>query len=629
VVDRRRLRAELGGDRDSAGAGRLMLKVTREGFPQCDEADVGRTIPFWFNTTKRVLGIGLVVGVVDILAEDLDAPPAGSGVAVGGPTTRIVFSDADAFARLQPTGRLQLGGERIRYTTKLPSILSVTGLIRGEDGTEPEDHRAGDTVHEILPELVYAFAWNPREATHPHRSLDAIYLGGRKKAPADAPAHTITLDDRAWVPGHSLVIVRFDMSGLIGAQVPAHLPDKAPPQRAPRPVGGEIPPDARPVWPPPPSWFQSLGAAATPGPVGIPGGGFGIAFPGGGDVSYLDPSGQLGVVEADLTGLEDDVAGTITGTPSALITRPAHIVRTTLREAWAERTDAQYDLVSFADTHALQVLDGLEWACGYAGEAFSSWREEVLIHGKAHLYQEGGRWTYTYQRRPEVAHVVTPQQDGGGVGPTFGFTVRTALTTRLICLWNRPPFQRTFVALSDRIRRYGVQEGRGLALPWITTEAPAKLLARFWLGQWDTMRSTVQLARLPGDALVVAAADGIRVETPLTAAWGGAGQLVYRALMLQDSLDAGQYQLGGEEADGPQVALPTPSRLRVTTSLSLGTPVGLRVAAASRARGPILVAGGRAIDWGAELAVLAAGGHTPSACDDGPICDTPGVGGDD
>jgi hypothetical protein len=201
--------------------------------------------------------------------------------------------------------------------------------------------------------------------------------------------------------------------------------------------------------------------------------------------------------------------------------------------------------------------------------------------------------------------------------------------TRLVTTWHVPPFQRAFVELSDRWRRYGVQEGRGLALPWITTEAPARLLARFWLSQWDTMRATVHGPRLPPDVLIVAAADGFRVEHPVTAAWGGGSQLVFRALMLQDNVDEGLYQLGGEEADGPQVALPTPSRLRVTTSLSLGTPVGLRLAAASRARGPILVAAGRAIDWGTELAVLAAGGHTPSACDDGPICDTPGVGGDD
>ncbi len=558
-----------------------MFEFSRTQFLKLNVQDEGRVAPFIFGPMKRLVPIGYQTGPVERLAEALTATTPSSGWVVK--ATNLTLFD-----RFNPTGKIQIGRERFGYTGKNRSQLEFTGITRALDSTTAEGHEAGDSIYEVLATYRYVVCENPR-LTHFTRSVDQVYLDGRILKSTDKPIVTVNLDDRTVVAGRSFVTLSVNVSDLTGEQVQS-------PGAGLSTVGyaqwgvGTTPDPPRPGYRM--VWFELLRLdgrialavswkARYERTVG------GAGDKGAGDLQ----APVIGTLEVDVTGLQDDALGTITGTPTSLLERPAHVIRALLREAWGERDDANYDLTSFATTHALQLADGIRWRLAFEGAGFAGWTRDVLLAGKAHLYNNG-RWRYVYRARPTSVYTFTTDdvpggEDGPPTGPTFSFTPRTDLVTELTVAYDVGLTRRTF-PLRDQsaVDRSGIQRARSLDLEWIYDEPIAQFLGAYWLGQWSRQRVRVTVDT-PWRAIGLEGYDGFTCDVPLMTTWGKA-HMVFLLTDVGFNLDDTVLSIQGEEGESPGLALRGPWRIALPRSLQLlgawrlgtpsaapiGTPIG-------------------------------------------------------
>lgn len=271
------------------------------------------------------------------------------------------------------------------------------------------------------------------------------------------------------------------------------------------------------------------------------------------------PVPQLGQVTADIEGLQDDATGTITGTPTQLLTRPAWITHLLLREAWQETAAGLIHTASFAATHAKQVAAGLEWGLLYAGQPFLDWRRTAALQGRAEVFYEAAQWYYLWRERRAPTYTFTTRTTLHPSAPreamaVFGFTGATDITTRLVVEYGVGQFLRTLSLTSTRaVERYGLQEARRLELPWIDSEVVARSLGLHWLYQWDLPRMTVSL--LTGlDAIGILLADTVQVEDPVLTAVGQA-QMTFEIVGRRWLINQEHLEFEGLEADPPGIVL--------------------------------------------------------------------------
>jgi len=529
--------------------------------PRLDDADEGRFGAFIYGPYKRYKPIAITVGAVDTLAK--------AWVKDTNPTT-IKLSTIALFERFTTSGKVQINRERFSYTNKNAGTLELTGVTPGVDLTSKENHDEGEGVYEVLPNIKYAVCENPRYV-HFTEAILAVYINGRLKAASEAPTHTINLDDRTIVPGRSFVSITFDLTSIKAEEI-----------REPIPI-------------PPPRQVIVASSPPRSGIIGYAGSGGG----GGSDGIYrvppppqtprgprVDESGigtrtrlikefpvpVIGTVEVDIRGLKDDSIGTITGTPSARIERPAHVCRTQLREAWGRRDDAEYDFASFTATHALQLADGIRWSLAYEGEDFEAWKFSALLAGKAHLYDFAGKWFYTYRKRSAPTHEIDVDNDAwpdkDSPGPNFSFTPRTEIVTELPVVFDRDLDRRELLLRSlAGIARYGIQRNKRLDLEWIYDLPVARLLGAYWLGQWDRMRLGVVVS-LPWRYVTLAPWDSFTIRVPLMTAYG-VTQVTFHVLDLGVNADNTLFSLVGEEGDPLGVSLIGSWRVSLPKAFSL------------------------------------------------------------
>ncbi|MGH7533999.1 MAG: hypothetical protein ACREMG_00290, partial [Gemmatimonadales bacterium] len=305
-----------------------MITLTRDLVPGLSDADNGRVIPWPIGVVKGVPVIWIEAGLVLRLAAEMFSWPitvvnqgtktftvagdqtahvlAGQRVDVTGSTgndgtyavvsvalfsgdTRIVVASAipnstadgtlhvpgagmalgvtdpeGVITRLPASGTVQIDSERITYSLVDVSRLVLILTARGAGGSQETGHAKDAAVYSTAGDFVGIFSETP--GNHQALSVDAIYLDGVVKLPADPPVHTINLSDGSILAGVSLVSITFDMSTIRPA------PTTRPPgPEAPRPVavvafGITTLPPAPPK--PPPVNANTVVAPAPPQPTG-------------------------------------------------------------------------------------------------------------------------------------------------------------------------------------------------------------------------------------------------------------------------------------------------------------------------------------------------------------------------
>lgn len=529
-----------------------MFRLSQTDFPNLEQSAEGEVVPFIIGRYPQAPGIGVQVGLVDKLRQAMtfNSPTNGESVKL---------SDPDVVKRLPTAGTLQVGSERITYTRKNEGLIQVDGITRGAQGTQADNHEINTAAYQVLTLHVYILCENP--GNHKTFQLTQVYLEGRPKFPNQVPLHTVTLDDRTLVDGHSFVTITFDMSTIPPTTT---APPPAPPRRQVPLARRPRMPHASGTTPPRPSMVFNVGNAPS-------GSGFSLGAAGWLPLSaaisligapppppatttiYEWPTPILGAVSADIEGLQDDSAGTLTGVALQLIRKPMHHVRILLREAWREDDDADYNLASFNATRARQDGFGLtEWAQRYAGEGFEGWREAVALQGRADLFNESGLWHYLWRER-RLATLTFAADDIVGV-PVLSWTGRSEVTTVLSTLYGTGQFQHGFALKSDRgLPRFGAQSAQQLTLPWIYDDGPARALAQYWLDQWDRPRLQVSL-RVRWLAYVLELGDTFAVDHPTLDPFGRQ-HVAFLVSEKRYNLADGSIELVGLEADAPALIL--------------------------------------------------------------------------
>jgi len=163
------------------------------------------------------------------------------------------------------------------------------------------------------------------------------------------------------------------------------------------------------------------------------------------DSTILSPDPNLtvadlvvGNVRADIDGLLDDSVGTLTGTPSQLLTLPADITKLILTGLFGI---ASGDLATavWAATRPSQVTAGLVWAFSLDASQFSDLRKKFGEQGQAALFWDSGKAVYKYLTQDPVADLTldydTDIIDEGE--DTISSTESSLLVNRLSAYWER------------------------------------------------------------------------------------------------------------------------------------------------------------------------------------------------
>jgi hypothetical protein len=105
-----------------------------------------------------------------------------------------------------------------------------------------------------------------------------------------------------------------------------------------------------------------------------------------------------GLVTCDVEGLQDDGAGTISGTPNLLFENPTDITKLLLLDGFGVATG---DLgSSLPTTRAAMVTAGLKWAFLLEPATFTDLRKKLGEQAAAQLYLERGLWEYRFFGAP-------------------------------------------------------------------------------------------------------------------------------------------------------------------------------------------------------------------------------------
>jgi hypothetical protein len=176
-------------------------------FGGADPDIIDQPIPWAFGPLRDVPGMGLVAGLVHVLASDItaDDPPTGG-------TLRV--SDRELLARMPDAGTLQDDDEQITHTGKNLDAIGFTGITRGANGTDPASHNKASRVYQVLSEYVYAFADQP--GLHRNRGNLRAKSDG---AVVDPATYTVELANTTLLPGRVLTLAKFTVLPVIKRQV--------------------------------------------------------------------------------------------------------------------------------------------------------------------------------------------------------------------------------------------------------------------------------------------------------------------------------------------------------------------------------------------------------------------------
>jgi hypothetical protein len=287
----------------------------------------------------------------------------------------------------------------------------------------------------------------------------------------------------------------------------------------------------------------------------------------------------LGEITADVTGLQDDASGTITGTANTLLEVPHDVLKCLLREVWQEKDPALYNTATWTATRQAQVTASYRWALMAVPTSFAEFRRSAGFQGRAELYQEGGQWAYKWRAVTPALVSFTERNLADEI--VVDWSPRTELVTELDVGYDEAAaragqWQQSLTLRSDLTQyryRYGLQRtrrdlgGRTLELPWVRDTATATRLGTYWLGQWERERLRPRIRGF-WDVIGLEKTDTITLNIPLLTAYG-AMQFTVRRKMYE--LDEGLLMLECEETDAPpqEAGLLAAYRIPVTSSRSM------------------------------------------------------------
>lgn len=169
-----------------------------------DPLDLGKRLPVVYGQAKRVPCIGWEVGALTTLAFEI--PEA--------EVDQVQLSDSSAFPS---SGSFKVGQEEIAYTGKDgtdPNLL--TGVTRGDNGTEAVLHSAGEACVELITTVTFIVAGHECDA------LQALWVlnifNGLPFRVAAAYPFTTDLVDVTTVSGETVTSVKFTKAQLIALQ---------------------------------------------------------------------------------------------------------------------------------------------------------------------------------------------------------------------------------------------------------------------------------------------------------------------------------------------------------------------------------------------------------------------------
>jgi hypothetical protein len=266
---------------------------------------------------------------------------------------------------------------------------------------------------------------------------------------------------------------------------------------------------------------------------------------------------SIGTILCDVEGLQDDASGTITGTPSGLLTNPADVVRFILSELYGV-TGALGS--SFATTRARLVA--YRWAFLLQEHRFSDLRRKLGEQARSILHLTAGVWEFEHIEAVPVADLTLDyaRDVSRDVPAIVRRTPRVDVVTRLTV-------KAQYDYAGSRYRSVVVHEdlgqpGLGRALPGtleldlVQDAATASALGAFWLSQLKRPRWLVELVTF-WNALGVETVDHFRLAgQPVLAAHGGEG-LIFRVQAVSRLLgeeNPGRIRVQGIET----VTLPPP-----------------------------------------------------------------------
>lgn len=467
-------------------------------------------LPYALGVVKRATAIPIQVGESDTLAV---------AIASAGTPATITVSRSAVVAKCPDSGVLQIENERWTYTSRNPSARTFSGLTRAAQGTSAAAHARGVTVYLVVDEHVYAVAEAP--GLHRHASIDAVYVNGVAIPVGDSTLpYVAEPNDAALYDGRVVATVRFNLSAVNAIPRP---PTGSGDVQQPIPLAA---PERAP-WPLPrllhtrrgPAFLHRLADAveAVLGgwarPLANQAGrvllgyhtGTGAPLPPPAVAPSLAAPLQVGTVQVDLTGLEDDDSGTISGTPNLLLDNPADALKLIGREAYGGVT-ADFDATSWAEARAAYASVNGRWGMLVYPQPFSQLRETAGLNCQSDLFIEGTTWRLLVRKDRPSAYTFDARNTLGV--PVWNWTPATELVTRLRVGYRVDGEDRTGVLDADAAR-VGIRAGE-LGLSWILAEEvvsgtatypPAsvvslsnvELVARHWLQQWARPKLILQL----------------------------------------------------------------------------------------------------------------------------------------
>ena len=474
---------------------------------------VGQYIPWYFNRFRRARLIPYVTGAQCALRRSITDSE-----------TTIPVDDVDLLDRFAATGTIQIDGERMTYTGRnlFEDAPAFTGVTRGTGGSTPATHALGANVYEFTATHRYILGHNP--GGHVHQAIDTVYVNGIAKAASVPPTHTISLasvlvgEDERTGEDVSVAVVDFDMSSLAATVSELLRPTTI------TTLEHHLVEQVTPI-------FGSVGFGSD---NSRPGNGFiGGLSPTGFTRSYVDQvrsvtrtippppptvsfgPPQLGSVTADIRGLKDDGSGTITGTPNALLKRPAHITEMIMRQAY-QQNGATFD-ATWDDALAKQASFGMEWAFGFTPMDFRAFAGLVELQSRTFITQnQAGTWQAIFRNRGVASTTLEPDRR---VAFSFGWTPRQQVFTSLVVNYGQGENQKELTVESeDALDRSEPQTG-GVVFPWIVKTGLAEQEGDDRLSLVDHQRRQGR-ATMTWDAATVLKSDIVAVSHPSLEPYG-------------------------------------------------------------------------------------------------------------
>lgn len=493
--------------------------------PRVAIQSVGAYIPWYFNRFKRARLIPYYTGAQCALRRSITSSE-----------TFIPVDDVDLLARFpaadaDPAEKaFQIEGERVLYTSLqlFEEAPGFVGCTRGID-TTPAAHSLGAAIYEFVGTHRYILGHNP--GGHVHQGIDTVYVNGIAKPASVPPTHTISLatvavgEDERTGGDVSVAVVDFDMTTL--EAITSEL-------LQPTTITTAIHHMTQNIYSPNGTLLrtgQAIGSVSGTG-AGSPGAaprvfGGGFSAVGVDEVRYVTRTippppptigyapPQLGSVTADIRGLKDDGSGSITGTPNALLKRPAHITEMIMRQAY-QQGSATFD-ATWDDALAKQASFNMEWAFGFVPMDFRAFAGLVELQSRTFITQnKEGVWQAIFRNRGVASTTLEPARR---VAFTWGWTPRQQVFTDLVVSYGQGENQKELTVESETALDVSEPQTGGVTFPWIVKTGLAEQEGEDRLSLVDHQRRQGR-ATMTWDAATVLKSDIVAVEHPSLAPYG-------------------------------------------------------------------------------------------------------------